>query len=451
MEGDLNGLVNVTNWYLSLSEQEKETALLEILHTTSPSVLSKVHAVIGRLLKVDFVSELPEEVTLKILSHLSAEDICMVEATCRSWRRFIKQHSPELWGPLYRRKGWDPQFHAFRPLDDKDFYTYKLEIESNWTSGKYLTRKLRGHSRAVFYVQLEDTVLYSGSFDNTIKVWNLASGSCLKSIVAHDSGVSCLRCEHDIIVSGSSDNTLKIWPKDLSKCLHTLRGHSAEVTSLYHNGKTVVSGSCDNTIRKWDVQTGTLLNTLYGHSDYVISLMFDAKIIVSGSYDKTVKIWDFDTGANIKTLNGHAGGIKCIKFDRKYIVSASEDRTVRVWDRGTCECLAVLRGHTKEVWCVQMLYTGMGDNSKVNRIISGGRDGIRVWEVNDDLQLFRSSKVHIPTEGTITCIDLNPSTIACSSFDKSITLYEFEKKWELRSTTHDRRPSMVKRDALTIN
>lgn len=70
-----------------------------------------------------------------------------------------------------------------------------------------------------------------------------------------------------------------------------------------------------------------------------------------------------------------------------------------------------------------MLHTGYGNNSWLLRIISGGRDGIRVWAgaAYDCIVVIKSGG---PRLGTI-CMDLDPGTIVSSSFDKTISLYSF--------------------------
>ena len=112
------------------------------------------------------------------------------------------------------------------------------------------------------------------------------------------------------IVSGSYDNTIKIWDNQSGECLNTLEGHSGYVSSvaISPDGKTIVSGSYDKTIKIWDIQSGECLNTLYGHSYFVNSVAIspDGKTIVSGSSDGTLKIWDMQSGECIYTIDNEA-------------------------------------------------------------------------------------------------------------------------------------------------
>ena len=62
------------------------------------------------------------------------------------------------------------------------------------------------------------------------------------------------------IVSGSTDNTIKVWDLKSGDCLRTLGGHSSSVyaVALAVDGRTIVSGSTDNTIKVWDLNVGRM-------------------------------------------------------------------------------------------------------------------------------------------------------------------------------------------------
>ncbi|ESA36499.1 wd40 repeat-containing protein [Leptolyngbya sp. Heron Island J] len=63
------------------------------------------------------------------------------------------------------------------------------------------------------------------------------------------------------LASGSFDNSIKLWSVELGECLKTLEGHQLTILSLTYSpdGKTLASSSEDRTIRLWDVATGECL------------------------------------------------------------------------------------------------------------------------------------------------------------------------------------------------
>ena len=62
-------------------------------------------------------------------------------------------------------------------------------------------------------------------------------------------------------VSGSEDQTLRVWDLETGTCLRTLKGHTAGVrsVSVTPEGRRMVSGSRDRTVRVWDLETGACL------------------------------------------------------------------------------------------------------------------------------------------------------------------------------------------------
>ncbi|KAJ3070660.1 hypothetical protein HDU99_002629, partial [Rhizoclosmatium hyalinum] len=165
------------------------------------------------------------------------------------------------------------------------------------------------------------------------------------TLVGHSNWVTSVAYSHDskTVVSGSNDDTVKLWSVETGECVRTLEEHSGGVNSVAYSpdSKTVVSASHDTTVKLWDVETGNS-KTLFGHSDSVSSVAFspDSKTVASGSHDTTVNLWDVDTG-NSKTLFGHSRGVNLVAFspDSKTVISGSFDNTVKLWDVETGECV----------------------------------------------------------------------------------------------------------------
>ena len=101
-------------------------------------------------------------------------------------------------------------------------------------------------------------------------------------------------------VSGSWDNTIKIWNLHTRELIGNLTAHSSQVESvaISPDGQTFVSGSADTTIKVWNLHTGEYIRTLVGHSSKVPSVAIspDGQTLVSGSFDKTIKVWNLHTG-----------------------------------------------------------------------------------------------------------------------------------------------------------
>jgi len=99
-----------------------------------------------------------------------------------------------------------------------------------------------------------------------------------------------------LLASGSWDDTILLWDVSTYQEVATLMGHSSIVTSVAFSpdGSLLASGSRDDTVKLWDVSTRQEVVTLTGHSDWVYSVAFspDGSLLASGSSDHTVLLWD---------------------------------------------------------------------------------------------------------------------------------------------------------------
>ena len=100
-----------------------------------------------------------------------------------------------------------------------------------------------------------------------------AGEGCLPTLTGHTKSVTAVAIAPNskTAISASYDNTLKIWDIETGTELFTLIGHtnSVNAVAIARDGKTAISASDDNTLKIWDTQTGTELFTLIGHTESV--------------------------------------------------------------------------------------------------------------------------------------------------------------------------------------
>ena len=247
---------------------------------------------------------------------------------------------------------------------------------------------LEGHISVVWGVAVtpDGRLAASSSYDDTVRVWEVATGTCLAVLKGHTSTVNGVAMTADgrLAVSGSSDKTMRIWEVATGKCLNILKGHIGGVNAVAvtADGRLAVSGSYDNSVRIWEVATGKCLN-IQGHIGNVnpgvnaVAVTADGRLAVSGSFDNSVKIWEAATGERIAIFKGHFGGINAVAVtaDGRLAVSGSYDNTMRIWEVATGERIAILKGHIGSVNAVAVTADG-------RLAVSGSTDAtVRVWEV----------------------------------------------------------------------
>ncbi len=124
------------------------------------------------------------------------------------------------------------------------------------------------------------------------------SFSLFQTLKGHTDAVYSVAISPDghTIVSGSRDDIIKVWDLATGREKRTLKGHTSYVYSvaISLDGRTIGSGSLDDTIKIWDLATGKEKIILQGHTweVYSVAISLDERTIVSGSDDETIKIWN---------------------------------------------------------------------------------------------------------------------------------------------------------------
>ncbi|KAF2812429.1 platelet-activating factor acetylhydrolase IB alpha subunit [Mytilinidion resinicola] len=242
----------------------------------------------------------------------------------------------------------------------------------DWELGE-LERTVKGHTKGVLDVDFGGprggTLLASCSSDLTIKLWDPSDDyKNIRTLPGHDHSVSAIRfipsgaagapSSGNLLVSASRDKSLRIWDVTTGYCVKTIRGHAdwvRDVTPSF-DGRWLVSAGNDQTARLWDAASGDAKCVFLGHEHVVECVALapprsyphlaalaglknpppassSAEFVATGSRDKTIKLWD-GRGTLIKTLIGHDNWIRALVFHPggKYLLSASDDKTIRCWD-----------------------------------------------------------------------------------------------------------------------
>ena len=190
----------------------------------------------------------------------------------------------------------------------------------------------------------------TGSYDNTIKIWNLNSYICEKTINEEGNIICLLEFEENMLLSGTNKNNINLWNLSNSLLIFTFKGHQSWVNNLTKiNNKYFASCSNDCNILIWDYYNKTCVKVLQGHIDGVLSVitLSDGKLC-SGGADLSIKIWDCLTGKCCTTLLGHKKWIKCLcKLTNNYLISGSDDKSIKLWSNN--KCLHTFLGHSRSV------------------------------------------------------------------------------------------------------
>jgi len=250
----------------------------------------------------------------------------------------------------------------------------------DWEQGE-LEQTIKAHTKPVLDVDYGGprggTLLASCSSDTLVKLWDPANDyKNVRTLPGHDHSVSAVRfipsglagapLSGTLLASASRDQTIRIWDVTTGYCVRTLHGHIDWVRDVApsYDGRWLLSVGNDKTPRLWDMNSGDSKVTFHGHEHVVECCTIappstyahlaalagqkkpppatnSAEFVATGGRDKLIKIWD-GRGSLIRTLTGHDNWIRAIVFHPggRYLLSVSDDKTIRCWDlTQDCKCV----------------------------------------------------------------------------------------------------------------
>ena len=304
-----------------------------------------------------------------------------------------------------------------------------LERQNRESAQASATKTLGSHAATVLSVaaQITSPLVASGSYDNTVKLWNrnnakatrslphngrvndlvftadgqqLVTGSGsgdinlwtlptgqLKAKLSGNSGrimSLALSLDDSVLAIGTSDGALKTWTLGRDSSFSnpiTLKDIGAQINAIaFHpiDPNLLLSGDQEGIVRVWDLAQKKNTLILQDNADRIVSLAVNNNgYVASGSYDAAIRIWNIESGKLTQTLKDHDFVVADVAFspDGKLLASASYDESIKIWDWQKSKVLCTLNGHSGFVYSVA--FTDAGDT-----LVSGGYDGtVRTWDL----------------------------------------------------------------------
>ncbi|KAM7491671.1 hypothetical protein LguiA_034592 [Lonicera macranthoides] len=255
----------------------------------------------------------------------------------------------------------------------------------SWSTGSCfsLLTKLEGHQKVVSGIALPSgsDKLYTGSTDETVRVWDCQSGQCT-GVINMAGEVGYMLSEGPWIFVGLP-NVIKAWNAQTATDL-SLSGPVGQVYALVVGNDFLFAGTQDGTILAWKFNAATNCfepaASLTGHTLAVVTLVVGGNRLYSGSMDHSIKVWSLETLQCIQTLTDHTSVVMSVLCWEQFLLSASLDKTIKVWVASDSGNLEVTYTHNEEHGVLTLC--GMHDaEAKPVLLCSCNDNSIRVYDL----------------------------------------------------------------------
>ncbi|DBA03625.1 TPA: hypothetical protein N0F65_006804 [Lagenidium giganteum] len=176
--------------------------------------------------------------------------------------------------------------------------------------------------------------------DKMVFLWDVPSGEVVRKFEGHSYGVNCVQfnANASVLLSGSYDKTIRLW--DMRSRNNTpiqiLDEFKDSVTSIAVSDHEIVAGCVDGIVRTFDLRIGKVYREHIEEPVISVALSPDGRCILAGSLDGSIRLIEKDSGTELKSYRGHnvqSYKIDCLfSWDGAFVTSGSEDGRVFTWD-----------------------------------------------------------------------------------------------------------------------
>jgi WD40 repeat protein len=179
--------------------------------------------------------------------------------------------------------------------------------------------------------------LATASYDSSVKVWDLKSGSLARTIQREGRDIGAIALSPDAerlaISYREGAPVTEVWDVSASSLERTLEGHTRAVSGLAFSpdGETLASAALDDTTRRWSVADGSLIETLPGGG--AVAYSTDGATLAHGY--QAIELLTKDGKKSSLDANDASVFTAAFSSDGERLIATDVTSRVDVWDAKT--------------------------------------------------------------------------------------------------------------------
>lgn len=239
-----------------------------------------------------------------------------------------------------------------------------------------------------------------------------------------------------LLVTGGYDHTIRIWDPDSCSCRRTLQHNESQINALEISpDRHYIAAAGHEHVRLYDVNANTpnAATSFDGHVGNVTSVGFSAngQWMHTGGDDETVKIFDTRTAPNYQRNFNHQSPVTSVALhpNQVELISADQDGRIVRWDLRANQCTEHLIPEVDvAVRCVAM----SPDAQLVAAVNNEGN--CYIWQMEGaDLCALKMIDAHKPSYALKCVFSPDSEKLATTSSDRSSKIFEVKKDFAEKS------------------
>ena len=206
----------------------------------------------------------------------------------------------------------------------------------------YVVANYRAHEYHVFVTKIQPgaTIAASGDKKGNVVLYDFLKNKEVLRIKAHEKAITAMHFSPDgrLLLTGSKDKTIKVWDAATGSLVKTIwyrKGNKVQSLYLEGDGRTIMAGITGVTrgLRMFDINSGVETANYEVSNLEHFDVAPDGVSVAIGSLNRRIYLFNLRKEAITQKLKGHKRWVTDVAYNNnsKVLFSASNDNNVFAW------------------------------------------------------------------------------------------------------------------------